>query len=96
MCHFLEALKSAEVFNAHAPLKEFGNTMQAINILCNLGIKICRFSSRPPNRQIKNLAKISRYMVSVTNPIQKKTIHPTVIHSVVVLITPLNYQFIYV
>jgi len=50
MSHFMKALKSAEVFNAHAPLKEFGNTLQAITILCNLGITFWWFSSIPPNR----------------------------------------------
>jgi len=69
--------------------------MQAINILCNLVLKFWRFSSRPPNRQIKNLAKISRYAVPLTTPIHKRTIHPTVIHSVAGLITPRNDQFIY-
>ena len=70
--------------------------MQAINILCNLGLKFWRFSSRLPNRQIKNLAKNSRYTVSVTSPIHKRTVHPTVIHSVAGLSIPLNDQFIYV
>jgi len=33
MCHFLEALKSADVLNVHTSLKEFGNTMQVMNIM---------------------------------------------------------------